>query len=117
MRENEAAHGRVRQLGASLESEARDAAWAPFTEEEILVAAQDLGSSQLRRMECRATICTAELLSSSPDAQVQAVETFGRYVRSAPSKYFYLAPDPLPGGEFASTVFRMRAGHSFPPEE
>jgi hypothetical protein len=104
----------LRRLDARLASEARDTAWSEPTEAEIREAIEGDGSARLISVECRATLCRAEVEHASVESQ----ERFIDQVLDSPAARGGAFIKPFPGepGSLPAVVYVARERHiSSPP--
>jgi hypothetical protein len=99
-------------LDAQLTSESIDPGWSRATEEQIRSQFTKLPGATIQRIECRASICRADIASSDDQAEVLLARTPTptEGVTSGIALRFEAAQ-----GQSRTTIFYGREGHSFPP--
>lgn len=108
------AEARVAHIQAVFEGEPTDSSWADATEASIRLAGDrlGLGGSRIDSVQCRATLCRAEVLHDSEDEFEAFAHTFPMAVPQLPRATMKrLQTD---GGLERTIVYLAREGHPMP---
>jgi hypothetical protein len=107
---------RVERVEEAVQTEPRDASWAPTFEKEIQQAMQTAasagGSYSVKALSCRTSVCRMELSHPNQRDQVAFLQSFQTHLPYAAATHF--GPVQHGDGTFTTVAHFVRAGYPIP---
>jgi hypothetical protein len=107
---------RVERVEEAVQSEPRDASWAPTFEKEIQQAVQDAagaaGSYSVKALSCRTSVCRMELSHQNESDQLAFLQKFQTHLPYAAATH--LGPVQRGDGSFTTVAHFVRVGYPIP---